>query len=128
MRKLGLGITFLLISTGLLAEPTYSRAYDICMDNSGGVTSEMINCIQMETKSQEARLNHVYRKLMSKLPPNKQSELRNTQRAWLKYKNSATQAEANQLGSLALITSQSLYLELTTTKADELQQKLEDLH
>ena len=128
MRKLGLGAALLLLSSATLAEPNYSTAYDVCMDNSDGVTSEMLDCIQTETKSQEARLNYVYKSLMSKLSPQQKNELRSTQRAWIKYKDQATNAEANQPSSLAQVNANSLYLELTTTKADELQRRLNGLN
>ena len=39
-------------------EVEFSKQYNNCMDNSGGVTVEMLDCIGAETKRQDIRLNN----------------------------------------------------------------------
>ena len=41
-------------------EKRYTRDYFDCMDKSGGVTVEMLNCIAAEIDVQDARLNQAY--------------------------------------------------------------------
>jgi uncharacterized protein YecT (DUF1311 family) len=64
---------------GLTAE--YSR----CIDKAGGVDPAMLDCIDAETRRQDKRLNDVYKKLMSKLNPERKKQLLEAQRLWLKF-------------------------------------------
>ncbi|MDO9625358.1 MAG: hypothetical protein Q7J46_15375 [Pseudomonas sp.] len=48
-------------------EDGYSATYTNCMDASGGVTMNMLNCMGGETQQQDARLNHSYKAAMQAL-------------------------------------------------------------
>ena len=43
------------------ADDDYSTTYSTCMDESGGVTMNMLDCMGSETEQQDARLNQNYR-------------------------------------------------------------------
>ena len=61
----------LLLSAPALAaadsDSEMSQAYLACMDKSGGVTVEMLDCMSAELTRQDARLNESYQRLLSKL-------------------------------------------------------------
>jgi uncharacterized protein YecT (DUF1311 family) len=56
-----------------------SKDYLACMDNAGGVTSEMLDCIGAEMKRQDAQLNENYKTLMSKVSKKRKGELQEAQ-------------------------------------------------
>lgn len=49
-------------------ERRYTPDYNCCMDASGGVTSEMMDCTGAEIERQDARLNQAYVMVMRPLP------------------------------------------------------------
>ena len=61
--------------------------FDTCIKKSGGVTSEMMDCVDVETKRQDEKLNQSYQKLLASLKPARKTQLVDAQRAWLKYGN-----------------------------------------
>jgi uncharacterized protein YecT (DUF1311 family) len=63
-----------------------SKAYAACMDQSGGVTSEMEDCISGEFELQDRRLNRSYKALMASIPE-KRLELRDAQRKWIAFRD-----------------------------------------
>ncbi|MDH0302785.1 MULTISPECIES: lysozyme inhibitor LprI family protein [unclassified Pseudomonas] len=64
----------------------YSPTYTQCMDKASS-TLAMGACIQAETQLQDDRLNRVYKQLMAKLDTQRQKELREVQRTWMKYRD-----------------------------------------
>jgi uncharacterized protein YecT (DUF1311 family) len=60
--------------------------FDTCIKKSGGVTSEMMNCVDVETKRQDEKLNQSYQKLLASVKPARKTQLVDAQRAWLKYR------------------------------------------
>ena len=64
----------------------YSTTYTQCMDKASS-TLAMSSCIGAETKSQDTRLNRVYKQLMAKLDSARQKHLREVQRDWIKYRD-----------------------------------------
>lgn len=61
--------------------PEYSK----CMDRAAGADPAMLECIGAETARQDKKLNEVYKKLMNELTPERQKQLREAQRLWVKY-------------------------------------------
>src|SRR5262249_52142347 len=53
---------------------------------SQGATAEMFECNGEELDRQDARLNNTYKKLISKLPPDRKEALLKAQRAWIKFR------------------------------------------
>ena len=62
-----------------------SAEYSKCIDQSGGATSAMIDCIGAEADRQDKRLNDAYKKLMNELKPDRKRQLQQAQRMWIKY-------------------------------------------
>ena len=83
-------------------EKRQSPAYSECMDESGGVTVEMMDCIAAEIDIQDARLNQAYVMVMRPLPKPRKDTLRALQRSWIKQRDAKCQrAIADEGGSMA---------------------------
>ena len=93
------------------------------MDKSGGITTEVIDCIGAEVKLQDVRLNKAYKELMPTLSAARKKELQEVQRLWIKYRdaNSSFYADPDG-GSMARISSNDNFLSMTAARAKELEQ------
>lgn len=117
-----LAIVITALSAGThAADDGYSETYTACMDESGGVTVNMLNCMGSETEQQDARLNQNYKASMQALTPAQQTQLRDAQRLWIKFRD----ADCALLGSLTggsidRINSASCFLDMTKQRADGL--------
>jgi uncharacterized protein YecT (DUF1311 family) len=98
-----------------------SKAYAACMDQSGGVTSEMEDCISGEFELQDRRLNRSYKALMASIPE-KRLELRDAQRKWIAFRdaNCGFYYDAEG-GSAARLVSKACVVILTADRAHELE-------
>jgi|GEM_PF-3623887 len=85
--KLKLG--FLLIFGGYIYGDT---SYQSCLDNS-----PQMGCIIKELKYQDGLLNRYYKQAMQRLDKSEQTRLRKAQRAWMKYRDSKCDAQANEV-------------------------------
>ncbi|MCJ2011882.1 lysozyme inhibitor LprI family protein [Methylobacterium sp. J-076] len=74
------------LSSAAVAEQLTSSDHAKCMDKSGGVTAEMLDCDGAEMKRQDKRLNGAYQKLMAKASDMQKAALRESQRLWLAYR------------------------------------------
>ena len=117
-----LAITVTTLSTAAhAAEDGYSATYTACMNESGGVTMNMLDCMGSETEQHDARLNQNYKTAMQALTPAQQTQLRDAQRLWIKFRD----ADCALLGSLTggsidRINSASCFLDMTKQRADHL--------
>lgn len=107
--------------TANAAEDGYSKTYSACVDDSGGVTVSMLDCMGSETGLQDARLNQNYKAAMQTLVVAQQIQLRDAQRLWIKFRD----ADCALLGSLTGGTMDSLngascFLDMTKERADDL--------
>ena len=83
-------------------EKRYTRGYSECMDKSGGVTVEMMNCIAAEINVQDARLNQAYVMVMRPLAKPRKNTLRGLQRTWIKQRDAkCARSIADEGGSMA---------------------------
>ena len=115
-------ISILLVSMTLLsAESNCSKAYESCMDTSGGVTSKMRMCNGDEIKQQDKILNANYKKAMKVLSKEKKDELKKVQRLWMKYRDLKCGFEGSLTGgSIDLIMGGACLLDMTAVRAKEL--------
>lgn len=121
-KKWLLAIAVTALSAGThAADDGYSETYTACMDESGGVTVNMLDCTGSETEQQDARLNQNYKAAMRALTPAQQTQLRDAQRLWIKFRD----ADCALLGSLTggsidRINSASCFMDMTKQRADDL--------
>ena len=130
MRKLiiiaAVGMTFLcLVNVSAQDEKALglSRDYDVCMDKSGGVTLDMLNCIGAETKRQDARLNKIYKEVMAAQPDDAgKKRLLEAQRAWIKFRDADVDFYRDPNGgTAATLAGSDRYLMMTAERASELE-------
>ena len=62
-----------------------SEEFSKCIERAAGVDPAMHDCISVETKRQDQRLNEVYRKLLAKLDLSRKKQLMEAQRLWLRF-------------------------------------------
>jgi uncharacterized protein YecT (DUF1311 family) len=108
-------------------EDQYSADWKKCIDAAGGSDSNMKDCNDAEAERQDKKLNEVYKKLMSKLPPDRKKQLQEVQRLWIKY----TDANCGFLddpdgGTAARLAASSCLLQARTDKVEELEGVLEN--
>lgn len=82
------------------AEDLYTDRYSNCIEASGGVTVNMMNCIGEEIKTQDARLNGAYQKLRNNISDERRQELLAAQRFWIQYRDTNCQFYATAGGGL----------------------------
>lgn len=119
-RLLAIAVTALSLSVSA-AEDGYSATYTSCMDASGGVTMNTLNCMGSEAEQQDVRLNQGYKSAMRALDKGQQTQLRDAQRLWIKFRD----ADCALLGSLTggtidSVNRASCFLDMTKKRADDL--------
>lgn len=96
----------------------YSKTYTRCVDQSGGVTSTMLSCINQETIIQDKRLNTAYQQLTKLLIPAQRSTLQSAQRSWLTTRKSTCDFYSQVSGgSMSTLISQDCFLQETARRA-----------
>ncbi|MDZ7888695.1 MAG: lysozyme inhibitor LprI family protein [Pseudomonas sp.] len=103
------------------ADDGYSTTYTTCMDQSGGVTANILNCIADEIEQQDARLNQHYKSAMRALSQEQQPQLRDVQRLWISFRDADCALLGNLTGgSIDAINRSSCYLDMTKKRAGDL--------
>lgn len=99
-----------------------TKQFSVCMDKSGGVTVEMLNCIGTETNLQDTRLNKAYKEVMAQLSPSRKKQLQDAQRAWVKYRDANCNFYADpDGGTMASVSSNDCFMSATASRAKELE-------
>ncbi len=99
-----------------------SREYNACMDKSGGVTANMLDCIGAETKRQNGRLNRVYKAVMAQLDGAGGMRLQEAQRAWIKFRDANVDFYRDPNGgTAATLAGADRYLMMTAQRASEME-------
>jgi len=99
-----------------------SKQFSVCMDKSGGITMNMIDCMTEENKLQDARLNKAYKSLIAELPPARKTQLLEAQRAWIKFRDANCDFYYDpDGGSMARVSASDCVMRTTTERARELE-------
>jgi uncharacterized protein YecT (DUF1311 family) len=78
-----------------MAQPVFaddnglSQTFSTCMDQPNGSTASMIECMGAETERQDVRLNKAYKDMMGSLTAERNKQLQEVQRLWLKYRKAS---------------------------------------
>lgn len=99
-----------------------TEEFSSCVDKAAGVTASMIDCISMESKIQDERLNKAYKEVSSQLSPSRKKELQSVQRDWLKYRD----ANCNFYydpdgGTIARVRANDCFMSATALRASEIE-------
>lgn len=124
-RILCCALALLFLAAPVMAEDDeLAPGFGLCMERSGGVTSEMLECLQQAYDFWDARLNANYKKAKracqgSADPKACAARLLKAQRAWIQYKEATTELVGlpNEGGSLARLSAMSFLTEETRKQA-----------
>ncbi|MDD2609274.1 MAG: lysozyme inhibitor LprI family protein [Giesbergeria sp.] len=131
MKPLFLHITLALAAAMPLAasaqDSNLSKKFSACMDKSGGVTIEMMDCTDAELKRQDARLNKAYKTLMaSDQTPERKKQLQATQRVWIKFRDlNCDFYHDPDGGTSAAVNASDCTMRMTAERAKELENFIE---
>ncbi|MBB3143111.1 lysozyme inhibitor LprI family protein [Halomonas organivorans] len=120
MKKIGIMMLCLALSPLAYANEPYTPGYTACMEEAGGVTVDMIDCIAEELETQDARLNGAYQALRGELSEQRRQSLLQAQRLWIQYRDANCQFYATAGGTLARVSANECMLRETAERAQEL--------
>lgn len=99
-----------------------SKQFSSCMQKADGVTIDMLECIDTETKLQDGRLNKAYRAAIGPLSAERKKQLQQAQRAWITYRDANCGFYADpEGGSIARVIASDCFMSSTATRAKELE-------
>ena len=101
---------------------TYTR----CMETSGGIDSDVLDCTVQEQTVQKKRLKNSINKLNNYLTPKEHTQLVLSQRRWLSYKKTQCQLIYLTLGegTASNLAAEDCHRQMTTQRV----QIIEDIH
>lgn len=102
-------------------------SYYECVESNDGSTWDMQSCVETEFDYQDARLNAVYRDLISKLSGEHKERLRVEERQWIAERDSVCTWDANTEGQAQRIEANVCALKKTAERAAELEKALREL-
>lgn len=115
-------LSMLAFSYQASAEEKYSADYDACVNKSGGVTSSLNDCNSEELVRQDVRLNKFYKTAITNFSVEKQNQLRDAQRIWIKYRDSNCAMYYSLTGgTMDMLNGAGCELSATKQRADELE-------
>ena len=127
MKKAVLFFCLILLFPALASadESKFSKEFYLCLEAAQGMNGANLNCIYDETEKQDVRLNQVYNRLITVLSEQRIDELREVQRAWIKYRDLTSQYLSRpDGGAIDLVISASWFLHRTSDQADFLEGQL----
>jgi len=88
---------------------------------SRAATSELTDCVRLEKKRQDEKLDQSYQKLLASLRPPRKAQLVDAQQAWLKYRelNCAFYDDGSG-GTAAGLAANDCIMTMTAKRAAEL--------
>lgn len=95
--------------------------YDQCLNNAGGVTPDIQDCIETEYEYQEARLDKVYQELLAKLGGDQKAALETEQKKWLSDRDAQCGVDPDEGGQGQRLEANDCFLEMTAKRAAELE-------
>ncbi len=106
----------------VFADDGLSKTFSTCMDQAGGVTLSMIECMNTETERQDVRLNKAYKDIMVSLSPERKKQLQEAQRLWLKYRKANCGFYYDpEGGTIARVNANDCFMSATAARAKELE-------
>jgi uncharacterized protein YecT (DUF1311 family) len=112
-------------ATALLGAAAFAFAEDRPEGNCDGSTPEIVDCLGAKTAQWDKRLNAAYKQALDDAEPKQREQLRVAQRLWVQYRDANCLYYDLGQGTIARIEAGYCMLELTQTRANELEQKTE---
>lgn len=99
-----------------------TKQFSVCVDKSNGVTSNMIDCLEAESKRQGTRLNKAYKELMDQVSAQRKKQLRLAQDAWMTYRDENCEFYYDpEGGTIAAVNANDCFMSATAARAKELE-------
>lgn len=119
-------IALVLVLLPTLAQAAqFSQEYEQCIEQADADTDSLIACDEQESARQDARLNQVYQQLMEALPEHRRPLLRESQRAWLLFKEADCKFRLNlDEGEAARLNASGCALSAINDRIDVLESEL----
>lgn len=89
----------------------YSKEYRNCIQMSGGVTSNMIDCINNETSNIDHKIKKISSSLLVKIPEENSKALANAMKSWRQFLDYGNTAMYDlNMGTIENLTAAEWYL------------------
>ena len=99
-----------------------TKQFSNCMDKSNGVTSNMIDCMEAESKRQSGRMNRAYKELTDQVSAQRKKQLQLAQDAWVAYRDENCEFYYDpDGGTIAAVNANDCFMSATATRAKELE-------
>ena len=99
-----------------------TKQFSNCMDKSNGVTSNMIDCMEAESKRQSGRMNRAYKELTDQVSAQRKKQLQLAQDAWVAYRDENCEFYYDpDGGTIAAVNANDCVMSATATRAKELE-------
>ncbi|MDR1109606.1 MAG: lysozyme inhibitor LprI family protein [Deltaproteobacteria bacterium] len=108
----------------LMAQDGLSSQCLQCLENTGGVVPDMIDCLQAEYEKQDARLNAAYKKVRAGESEEQAKKLRTAQRAWIQFRDAYGDYLYDPEGGTDARVSAMIWLVVCTTEQAERLERL----
>lgn len=107
------------ISALFAAMPAFAEDDDACADAM--TTVDIMECLTDSYEDWDARLNTAYRAAIEPLEGERRTQFRDVQRTWIAYRDASCGYYRSGEGTIAAIEGNSCMVELTRTRAEELE-------
>ncbi len=99
-----------------------SRAFDQCVDKTGGVTASMRDCAHDEGLRQDREMNALYKQAMQRLDPAGRLKLRREQQAYKRHvdKTCAVAVQPDAEGTAGLLEADGCALKAEDRRIEQL--------
>ena len=99
-----------------------TKQFSNCMDKSNGVTSNMIDCMEAESKRQSGRMNRAYKELTDQVSEQRKKQLQLAQDAWVAYRDENCEFYYDpDGGTIAAVNANDCFMSATAARAKELE-------
>ena len=99
-----------------------TKQFSNCMDKSNGVTSNMIDCMEAESKRQSGRMNRAYKELTDQVSAQRKKQLQLAQDAWVAYRDENCEFYYDpDGGTIAAVNANDCFMSATAARAKELE-------
>lgn len=116
------GLMVAVVTPVFAADNDLSQTFSVCMDQAGGVTASMIECLGAETERQDVRLNKAYKDIIGGLSSERKKQLQEAQRLWLKYRKANSDFYYDpDGGTMAQVNANDCFMSATAARAKELE-------
>jgi len=89
----------------------YSKEYENCIENSGGTTNGIVDCINVEMKKIELEIEKISSELFAKIPKEKSNALDSALKGWRQFLNFGSIAMYDMdMGTMERINTAEWYL------------------